>query len=97
MRLKVCELLDLHPEVRRTSSYGLVEGVSPEDAASADDFRDRISPRVAWAEDAAFSPRAYWQVFGQAHGFLPNLSIADLLFNMGPEGLLVLRDSVAAL
>ena len=97
VRLKVCELLDLHPKVRQTVSYGLVEGVSPEDAAAADDFRDRISPRVAWAEDAAFSPRAYWQVFGQAHGFLPNLSIADLLFNMGPEGLLVLRDSVAAL
>ena len=28
------------------------------------------------------------------YGFLPNLSIADLLFNMGPESLIVLRDSV---
>jgi hypothetical protein len=33
-------------------------------------------------------------VFDQKLGFLPNLSVIDLLFNMGPESLLVLRDSV---
>ena len=36
----------------------------------------------------------YYQVFSARHGFLPNLSIVDLLFNMGPESLLVLRDSI---
>lgn len=35
----------------------------------------------------------YYQVFAQRNGFIPNLSIIDLLFNMGPEGLLVLRDA----
>ena len=35
-------------------------------------------------------------VFQDKHGFLPNMSIVDLLFNMGPEGLLVLRDSIVA-
>ena len=34
--------------------------------------------------------RPYYQVFAQRLGFLPDLSIADLLFNMGPESLLVL-------
>jgi len=29
--------------------------------------------------------KAYWQVFRERHGFLENLSAADLLFNMGPE------------
>ncbi len=29
--------------------------------------------------------KPYWQVFQQKHGFLPNLSAVDLLFNMGPE------------
>jgi hypothetical protein len=33
-------------------------------------------------------------VFKDKYGFQPNLSIVDLLFNMGPEGLLVLKDSV---
>lgn len=27
----------------------------------------------------------YYQVFAHKHGFLPGLSIVDLLFNMGPE------------
>ena len=34
----------------------------------------------------------YYQVFGDRHGFMGGLSIIDLLCNMGPEGLLVLRD-----
>ena len=37
-------------------------------------------------------PQPYYQVFAPRLGFLPNLSIADLLFNMGPEALLVLRE-----
>ena len=47
--------------------------------------------------DTAFIPKPYYQVFKEKHGFLPNLSIADLLFNMGPESLLVLRDSIEPL
>ena len=35
----------------------------------------------------------YYQVFASRNGFIPNLSIVDLLFNMGPEGLIVLRDA----
>lgn len=85
---KVCELLDLHPSVSRTSAYSLVLG-------GADDFRSSISPKVDWRSDAAFMARPYYQVFAGRYGFLPNLSVADLLFNMGPEALLVLRDSVA--
>ena len=27
----------------------------------------------------------YYQMFAQRHGFIENLSIVDLLFNMGPE------------
>jgi hypothetical protein len=27
----------------------------------------------------------YTQVFSQKHGFIPDLSIIDLLFNLGPE------------
>ena len=35
----------------------------------------------------------YYQVFASRNGFIPNLSVVDLLFNMGPEGLIVLRDA----
>lgn len=34
--------------------------------------------------------KPYYQVFAQRHGFLPDLSIVDLLFNMGPESILLL-------
>lgn len=46
-----------------------------------------------WAEPSAqkdLPHRPYYQVFAQKHGFIPNLSIADLLFNMGPEAVLEL-------
>ena len=34
----------------------------------------------------------YYQVFIGKHGFLPNLSVVDLLFNMGPECLITFNN-----
>jgi len=31
------------------------------------------------------SPKPYYQVFEDKHGFLPDLSVVDLLFNQGPQ------------
>ena len=58
------------------------------------DFRETIRPKIDFRFDTSFSPQPYYQVFAAKHGFLPNLSIVDLLFNMGPESRLVLRSSV---
>jgi len=33
----------------------------------------------------------YWQVFSEKFGFLPNLSILDLLFNEGPQAQLIIH------
>ena len=74
----MCSLLDIHPSISRTSSY--------EPKPDTDDFRLAINPKHP-APDATFVPRPYYQVFGQRHGFLPNLSILDLLLNMGPESI----------
>ncbi|MBQ9665314.1 MAG: WbqC family protein [Bacteroidaceae bacterium] len=43
---------------------------------------------------ADFIPQPYYQVFQQKHGFLPDLSIIDLLFNMGKEAVLFLKTKV---
>lgn len=40
--------------------------------------------------DAKMPLRPYYQVFRARHGFVPDLSILDLLFNMGPESVLYL-------
>ena len=80
----ICELIDMQPKIERTTDYVAMR----EDA----DFRDSISPKRDWQADKEFKVVPYYQVFQQKLGFLPNLSIVDLLFNMGPESLLVLRD-----
>lgn len=89
LRETVCNLLDLHPHIELTASY-----IKP-DTLDADDFRETIRPKVDYTSDSSFRAVPYYQVFSQKHGFLPNLSILDLLFNMGPESRLVLRDSIA--
>ena len=62
----------------------------------ADDLREAIRPKRPWQDDAAFRAVPYYQVFAARTGFLPNLSIIDLLFNMGPEARLILRESIMA-
>ncbi len=88
LRRLVCRLIDLDPEVLPTTDYKQL--FAPDET----DWRERIHPKRDWHEDEAFRPQPYYQVFREHYGFLPNLSIVDLLFNMGPESLLVLRDSV---
>ena len=77
IRQKMCELLDIQPRVRFTDDYVReAEG----------DYREIIRPKNA-GPDADFQPRLYYQVYASKHGFLPNLSILDLLMNMGPESI----------
>ena len=53
------------------------------------DFREIIHPKHP-QPDPQFEPCRYYQVYEQRHGFLANLSILDLLFNMGPESIFFL-------
>ncbi len=84
---KMCELLDICPDIRLTTEYVRAEDVMP--ASGILDLRDAINPKHP-LPDADFTPRRYYQVFECKHGFQPNLSILDLLFNMGPESILYL-------
>lgn len=77
---KVCELIDIQPNIKETTFYRSV-GVKE---FRIIDFRSAINPKHP-ADDADFVPRRYYQVYERKHGFQPNLSILDLLFNMGPE------------
>lgn len=77
----VCTLLGLDREVAALGSI--------ENTVHAVDARPLTEPSATGAD----APQHYYQVFEQRNGFLPNLSVADLLFNMGPEGLITLRDA----
>lgn len=41
-------------------------------------------------DNASQGQARYYQLFSDRQGFMPNLSIVDLLFNMGPESILYL-------
>ena len=86
IRQKICELIDIHPSVEHTSSYTSDIRHQTSDIA---DFRDVINAKHP-QHDATFEAKRYWQVFQHKHGFLPNLSILDLLFCMGPESVFYL-------
>lgn len=84
LRQLICSLLDIQPTITYTDCYEL---------EVVNDFREIIRPKHP-GEDPTFYPKPYYQVFQNKFGFQPNLSIVDLLFNMGPESLLVLKDSI---
>lgn len=76
----VASLLDIQKPVSRTTSY--------EQSFSFDDEGLRGGAPLKEGIREGLEPRPYYQVFASRHGFLPDLSIVDLLFNQGPEGVL---------
>ena len=83
IRQRMCELIDIQPQVRYSQAF------LPITDALSNDYRFAINPKHP-GEDPEFTPKPYYQVYQQKHGFLPNLSVLDLLFNMGPESIFYL-------
>lgn len=96
IRQTICQLIDIHPRVAYTEVYrSAYPTTAQQDEACCrettfEDYRNVISAKHP-LPDAHYEPRRYWQVFEHRHGFLPNLSILDLLFCMGPESVFYLK------
>jgi hypothetical protein len=81
--LKILDLLDAKKEIALTEKFVANCG------SSVLDLRDAIHPKKA----SPLPAKPYYQVFDQKLGFVPALSIVDLLFNMGNESILWLKEN----
>ncbi len=82
------ELFQIETKVAFTTTYNKLpnEGVI--------DLRNSISPKIPFpSADKYHQVLEYQQVFMEKTGFLPNLSILDLLFCQGPEAVITLTNS----
>ncbi|WP_282774447.1 WbqC family protein [Phaeodactylibacter xiamenensis] len=79
--VQLLRALQLEIDIRQTADYGAV----PEGTL---DLREAIHPKHPKLD---FEPLPYPQVFQERHGFIPNLSILDLLFCTGPQAPLLLK------
>lgn len=77
---KILELLEIQKEIKLTAQY---EVILPQNVV---DLRCDFHPKSQTSENLA----TYYQVFDAKHGFLRDLSVMDLLFNMGNESILYL-------
>jgi hypothetical protein len=71
----VCELLELNKQYSFTESY------LPE--SDLYDFRFMVNAK----SETEYNLQPYSQVLQEKHGFLANLSILDLIFNLGPNAM----------
>ena len=75
----VLSILEIETEINYSSNFVQLE------SDNQNDYRFIIHPK----KDFSFvhETAAYTQVFNIKHGFIPNLSIIDLIFNEGPNAI----------
>lgn len=77
------------------TSLRLTEEFVKHPPGGTDDLRDAIHPKKRMRKtDPTFQAAWYFQVFRNKYGFIPNLSIIDLLFNEGPNAENILKQSI---
>jgi len=76
-------------QLRLPVELRLTERFTPQDSGDyGEDLREAIHPKRANGILASLElARPYYQVFAPKFGFIPDLSILDLLFNEGPDAI----------
>lgn len=83
----ILEIMEIPVSINLTEDFELI----PEGCLN---FREQISPKIHLINpDPHFEAQPYTQVFSDKFGFVPDLSILDLLFNEGPSAHAVLEES----
>jgi hypothetical protein len=84
----VNDILEISPNIKLTEDY-------IDNTESMEDWREGIHPKVSRRkEDLSFVANPYTQVFSNKLGFEPNLSVLDIIFNLGPEALYYLEKTI---
>jgi hypothetical protein len=100
LHTEVLKILKLPIKPEFTEQFYPVEtavsevGIAKDYSGDVLDLRALIHPKIDFVDDTGFRNIEYTQVFTEVHGFIPNLSILDLIFNMGPEAGQVLKSSL---
>jgi hypothetical protein len=88
LTLKIAELAGVETPVELTDGNFIVPGSEQLVQMGIEDLRDSIHPKKpAQLLERLQMNKPYWQVFTNKQGFVPNLSILDLLFNEGPNAI----------
>jgi len=85
IQAKILDILGIENTISLTESYF-------DSSHYKKDYRNTIHPKNHTVT-TEFIATTYYQVFKNKTGFLPNLSIIDLLFNMGNEARIILKNS----
>jgi hypothetical protein len=73
---EILRMLEIESKISYTIDFEPIAG-------NNNDFRYTISPK----RNSVYNTKEYLQVFRAVKGFVPGLSIVDLIFNMGPEAI----------
>lgn len=83
----ILEILEIPVRLKLTTDFEQI----PENCLN---FREQISPKTHLInQDPHFKAQPYTQVFSEKFGFIPDLSILDLLFNEGPSASQILTET----
>lgn len=84
----ILKVLEIQVSMKLTEEFEQI----PENCLN---FREKISPKALQKNnDQHFQAHPYTQVFSEKFGFVPDLSILDLLFNEGPSAHSVLINCI---
>lgn len=83
----ISQLLSLNLPIETTTEYKSDYSFNQ---SGIRDYRNIITPKL---DTKNYNFKTYPQVFQDRHGFIPNLSILDLLFCMGPESIIILKET----
>ena len=88
LTIKIAQLIGIETPIDLSDGNFIIPGSEELKAKCISDFRDSIHPKKEprLLKELVLE-KPYWQVFTNKQGFVPNLTILDLLCNEGPNAI----------